>query len=262
MCMMNQPLQLLVRDMVVEGNGEGRAPSLDVRQEVDVNEVTINRKVIPIADSEESREERGNEIERTGDNGLVRESEDSIGAHPDREDTVVRVNHGDEEVQGNGGSSESVGNKTESDVGRSERGLGARADWDRLMAGELKKCLHKEHNQETSQDSGPANANIDMNTKTKKYSEMLHSKLILEHHLAFANECVQNSIYPLGLKAFVPCVAYKADDALKRKWKQILHNTSIELPALRRSPFNTLLEKTSGQKGNQPKKRLRKSSWK
>ncbi|KAL5491591.1 hypothetical protein EMCRGX_G016905 [Ephydatia muelleri] len=125
------------------------APNQDVTQgaEVDVNEVAINRKVIPIADSEESREERGNEIERTGDNGLVRESEDSIGAHPDREDTVVRVNHGDEEVQGNGGSSESVGNRTESDVGRSERGLGARADWDRLMAGELKKCLHKEHNQ-------------------------------------------------------------------------------------------------------------------
>eukprot|EP00731_Ephydatia_muelleri_P014754 Em0008g474a len=121
--------------MVVEGNGEGRAPSLDVRQEVDVNEVAINRKVIPIADSEESREERGNEIERTGDNGLVRESDDSIGAHPDREDTVVRVNHGHEEVQGNGGSSESIGNRTESDVGRSERGLGARADGDRLIDG-------------------------------------------------------------------------------------------------------------------------------
>ena len=168
MCMMSQPLQLLererdtvverngegraptldvtqgavsvhesttTRDMVVEGNGEGRAPSLDVRQEVDVNEVAINRKVIPIADSEESREERGNEIERTGDNGLVRESEDSIGAHPYREDTVVRVNHGHEEVQGNGGSSESVGNRTESDVGRSERGLGARADGDRLING-------------------------------------------------------------------------------------------------------------------------------
>ena len=26
------------RDMVVEGNGDGRAPSLDVRQEVDVSE--------------------------------------------------------------------------------------------------------------------------------------------------------------------------------------------------------------------------------
>ena len=103
-----------------------------------------------------------------------------------------------------------------------------------------------QQNTETSQDSGPANANIDMNTKTKKYSVMLQSKLILEHHLAFANECVQNSIYPLGLKAFVLCVAYKADDALKRKWKQILHNTSMAL-ALRRSHFNTLLEKTSGQ---------------
>ena len=170
------------RDTVVEGNADGRAPSFDIRQEVDVNEVTINRKVIPIADSEESRKERGNEIERTGDNGLVRESEDSVGAHPDREDTVVRVNHGDEEVQGNGGSSESVGNRTESDVGRCERGLGARADGDRLIDGrgiEKVPTQRTQQNTETSQDSGPANANIDMNTKIKKYSEMLHSKLIL-----------------------------------------------------------------------------------
>ena len=128
------------------------------------------------------------------------------------------MNHGDEEVQGNGGSSESVGNRTESDVGRSERGLGARADGDRLIDGrgiEKVPTQRTQQNTETSQDSGPANANIDMNTKIKKYSEMFHSKLIPEHHLAFANEYVQNSIYPLGLKAFVLCVAYKADDALK-----------------------------------------------
>ena len=113
-----------------------------------MNEVAINRKVIPIiADSEESEEERRNEIERPGDNGLVRESEDSIGAHPDREDKVVRVNHGDEQVQGNGGSYERVGNRTESDVGRSERGLEARADADRLIDGRgIEKVPHREHN--------------------------------------------------------------------------------------------------------------------
>ena len=76
-----------------------------------------------------------------------------------------------------------------------------------IMAGELKKCLHKEHNKILKQVKI-----VDQQMNTKKYSEMLQSKLILEHHLAFGNECVQNSIYP---KVFQPCVAYKANDALK-----------------------------------------------
>ena len=65
--------------------------------------------------------------------------------------------------------------------------------------------------------------------------------MILEHHLAFANDCVSHIIYPLSLKTFVPS---RADDLLKRKWKQILNNTSLELLALCRTHYSTLLEKT------------------
>lgn len=57
------------------------------------------------------------------------------------------------------------------------------------------------------------------------------SRTILEHHLAFANDCVSHSIYHLGLQTFVPSVAHRADDALKRIWKQVLSNTSLELLA-------------------------------
>ena len=39
-------------------------------------------------------------------------------------------------------------------------------------------------------------------------------------------------LYPLGLKAFVLCVAYKADDALKRNSSQHFHGTSTALKPL------------------------------
>ena len=91
--------------------------------------------------------------------------------------------------------------------------------------------------------------NIDYNTARKKYSEIRNSKLILEHHLSFANDCISNSIFPLGLRAFVLCVAYKADDCLEEKWKKVLHNASVELLALCKDHFLVLhvLEKTSVQ---------------
>lgn len=77
--------------------------------------------------------------------------------------------------------------------------------------------------------------------------ELLKSKVIVEHHLSYAEECVEKSIYPLGLKTFVPCVAYRADNELKKRWKQILHNTSLELLATLRAHFRKLLNKYTDQ---------------
>ena len=83
---------------------------------------------------------------------------------------------------------------------------------------------------------------IDIGAAMKNMGDLLSSKQIIEHHLAFAEECVSKSIYPLGLKTFVPCVAYKADDRLRKQWKNILHNSSIELLALCRNHYMTLLD--------------------
>ena len=52
---------------------------------------------------------------------------------------------------------------------------------------------------------------------------------MLEHHLAFTDECIKENVYPLGLKAYV---VFKANDALKKEWKRVLHATSLELLAL------------------------------
>ena len=81
----------------------------------------------------------------------------------------------------------------------------------------------------------------------KHLNEAFCSKTILGHHLTFANDCVSHSIYHIGLKTFVPCVAHRADDALRKKWKQVLNNKSLELLALCRSHYSTLLEKTKDE---------------
>ena len=82
------------------------------------------------------------------------------------------------------------------------------------------------------------------NTERRKYDELQNSKLIIEHHLSFANDCISKNIFPLGLKTFVPCVVYKTDDHLKEEWKRVLNNTSIELLALCKDHSLKLLEKT------------------
>ena len=71
----------------------------------------------------------------------------------------------------------------------------------------------------------------------QELSELIKSITIIEHHMAFSEECISNSVYPLGLKTFVPCVTYKADNYLKEQWKKILHNTSCELLALCKTHF-------------------------
>ena len=85
--------------------------------------------------------------------------------------------------------------------------------------------------------------------------KILESKQTIVHHLAFADQCIEHSIYPLGLKAFVPCVAHKADNNLRKQWKAILHNTSLELLALCRTHFVKLLNK-NGDSLNEIEKRV------
>ena len=35
------------------------------------------------------------------------------------------------------------------------------------------------------------------NTERRKYDELQNSKLIIEHHLSFANDCISKNIFPL-----------------------------------------------------------------
>ena len=48
---------------------------------------------------------------------------------------------------------------------------------------------------------------MDINEALKNMNELLSCKTIIKHHLAFTEECIGKSMYPLGLKTFVPCVA-------------------------------------------------------
>ena len=81
----------------------------------------------------------------------------------------------------------------------------------------------------------------------EELEKLMNIGCIIEHHLHFAESCVINSIYPLGLKTFVPCVAFKANDDLKKKWKKVLNNTSLELLALCKSHFEALATQNSTQ---------------
>ncbi|KAL5514932.1 hypothetical protein EMCRGX_G000016 [Ephydatia muelleri] len=55
---------------------------------------------------------------------------------------------------------------------------------------------------------------------------------MLDHHVSFVEDCIHEMVYPLGLKAFVPCAVFRSNNALKREWKKVLHATSTELLAL------------------------------
>ena len=78
----------------------------------------------------------------------------------------------------------------------------------------------------------------------ENFEKLFNVKTILEHHLAFAEECTGKGIYPLGLKT---CVAYRANDTLRKKWKAVLNNTSIELLALCRDHFRSTLAENTNQ---------------
>ena len=79
-----------------------------------------------------------------------------------------------------------------------------------------------------------------MGRKTQRSTEL---QTVIDHHLQFAESCIGQSIYPLGLKTFVPCVAYKSDNKLRKEWRRVLNNTSIELLALCKEHFQTLANK-------------------
>ena len=102
---------------------------------------------------------------------------------------------------------------------------------------------------ETRQDERAVEGEVgkDKDQLSKQLNDLLTSKIIVEHHLAYANECVEKNIYPLGLKTFVPCVAYKANEELRKRWKEILHNTSLELLSTLRRHFSKLLNTYNDQ---------------
>ena len=60
---------------------------------------------------------------------------------------------------------------------------------------------------------------------------------MLDHHVSFVEDCIREMVYPLGLKAFVPCAVFRSNNALKKEWKKILHATSTELLALCRMHY-------------------------
>jgi len=67
---------------------------------------------------------------------------------------------------------------------------------------------------------------LDLKSELNRLEKTIHDSCMLEHHLAFTDECIKENVYPLGLKAYV---VFKANDALKKEWKRVLHATSLEL---------------------------------
>ena len=73
---------------------------------------------------------------------------------------------------------------------------------------------------------------LDLETELNRLEKAIYDSCMLEHHLAFTDDCIKENVYPLGMKAYVPCAVFKANDALKKEWKRVLHTTSLELLAL------------------------------
>ena len=88
------------------------------------------------------------------------------------------------------------------------------------------------HSTTTLPETGGDRSEVVMRLK-----DLLNAQTVIEHH---AESCISHNIYPLGLKTFVPCVAYKSNNKLRRQWQKVLHNTSIELLALCKQHFQTL----------------------
>eukprot|EP00731_Ephydatia_muelleri_P014531 Em0008g251a len=68
---------------------------------------------------------------------------------------------------------------------------------------------------------------------------------IASHHWTFLDSCIANKVYPLGMKAFVPCAVYKANDDLRKQWKVILNNTALELVEVCRKHYEKLINSST-----------------
>lgn len=99
----------------------------------------------------------------------------------------------------------------------------------------LNNGVHKEKTEQLKENEGRTIR--DPQNNGKDLYEVLCRRQIIEHHPAFAEGCIGASIYPLGLKAFIPCFTYKADNTLRRQWKAILNKASRELLALLKAHF-------------------------
>ena len=68
---------------------------------------------------------------------------------------------------------------------------------------------------------------------------------IASHHWTFLDSCIANNVYPLGMKVFVPCAVYKANDDLRKQWKVILNNTALELVDVCRKHYDKLINSST-----------------
>ena len=78
---------------------------------------------------------------------------------------------------------------------------------------------------------------LDLQEELDKLERTILALGMLDHHTAFIEDCVRESVYPLGLRAFVPCAVFRSNNTLKKQWKQILHAASLELLTLCRMHY-------------------------
>ena len=48
----------------------------------------------------------------------------------------------------------------------------------------------------------------DLKTGLNRLEKAIYDSCMLEHHLAFTDDCIKENVYPLGMKAYVPCAVF------------------------------------------------------
>ena len=73
-----------------------------------------------------------------------------------------------------------------------------------------------------------------------KYKKMRKYYELAQHHLTFNQQCLDEGIFPLGVKANATCATLGADEELKSKYTQTLTKASMELTAANVQHLNRL----------------------
>ena len=80
---------------------------------------------------------------------------------------------------------------------------------------------------------------MDRYTKMRKFYELAL------HHKTFNEECLHESVFPIGIRALATCATLGADDDLRSKYVKILTNASIELTIANVQHLHNLATQTS-----------------
>ena len=74
-------------------------------------------------------------------------------------------------------------------------------------------------------------ANIKGGTWDPVYTCFRKVYVTLCHHRTFNQECLNNGIFPIEVRAFATCATVAADDKLREEYVRLLRKASMEITA-------------------------------